>query len=276
MLSEREMRILAFERSWWRQPGAKEREILEVFGIPSTRYYQLLNELIDRPEAIGVRPRPGDQAAAAAGPAAPHAHPAGRRPVSLPEPVHRSGPGRAGRAGPRAAAGADRAGLRRNAVADRGRPGRRARRTPARSPRCAGLAGLVGTLAVITGRPAADAVELGGFGGVPGLIVLGHYGRERWHDGQLSRTAGAGRGRRGPGRAARRAGRRAARQTGTWIEDKGDALAVHTRRTADPAGGAGPAARAAGRAGRAHGLVVEPGRLVHRAAPGRARTRARR
>ena len=35
MLSEREMRILAFERSWWRQPGAKEREILEVFGIPS-------------------------------------------------------------------------------------------------------------------------------------------------------------------------------------------------------------------------------------------------
>ena len=42
MLSEREMRILAFERSWWRQPGAKEREILEVFGIPSTRYYQIM------------------------------------------------------------------------------------------------------------------------------------------------------------------------------------------------------------------------------------------
>ena len=56
MLSEREMRILAFERSWWRQPGAKEREILEVFGIPSTRYYQLLNELIDRPEALEFDP----------------------------------------------------------------------------------------------------------------------------------------------------------------------------------------------------------------------------
>ena len=56
MLSEREMRILAFERSWWRQPGAKEREILEVFGIPSTRYYQLLNELIDRPEAMEFDP----------------------------------------------------------------------------------------------------------------------------------------------------------------------------------------------------------------------------
>ena len=50
-LSELEMRILAFERSWWRVAGAKEREILEVLGMPVTRYYQLLNELIDRPEA---------------------------------------------------------------------------------------------------------------------------------------------------------------------------------------------------------------------------------
>jgi len=48
-LSELEMRILAFERRWWRQPGAKEREILEVLGLPATRYYQLLNELIGRP-----------------------------------------------------------------------------------------------------------------------------------------------------------------------------------------------------------------------------------
>ncbi|HVB42025.1 MAG TPA: DUF3263 domain-containing protein [Streptosporangiaceae bacterium] len=50
-LTELEMRILAFERSWWRSPGAKEREILDAFEIPPTRYYQLLNELIDRPEA---------------------------------------------------------------------------------------------------------------------------------------------------------------------------------------------------------------------------------
>jgi len=55
-LSERDMRILAFERSWWRVPGAKEREILEVFGMPVTRYYQLLNELIDRPEAAEFDP----------------------------------------------------------------------------------------------------------------------------------------------------------------------------------------------------------------------------
>jgi Protein of unknown function (DUF3263) len=47
-LSERDMRILAFERSWWRLAGAKERDILEVFGVPVTRYYQLLNELVTR------------------------------------------------------------------------------------------------------------------------------------------------------------------------------------------------------------------------------------
>jgi Protein of unknown function (DUF3263) len=55
-LSEDDKRILVFERGWWRFPGAKEREILEVFGIPATRYYQLLNELIDRREAAQFDP----------------------------------------------------------------------------------------------------------------------------------------------------------------------------------------------------------------------------
>jgi Protein of unknown function (DUF3263) len=55
-LTELEMRILAFERSWWRSPGAKEREILEALGMTATRYYQLLNELIDRPEAAAFDP----------------------------------------------------------------------------------------------------------------------------------------------------------------------------------------------------------------------------
>jgi hypothetical protein len=56
VLSERDMRILAFERSWWRLAGAKERDILEIFEVPVTRYYQLLNELIDRPEAAEFDP----------------------------------------------------------------------------------------------------------------------------------------------------------------------------------------------------------------------------
>ena len=50
------MRMLAFERSWWRLAGAKERDILDVFDVPVTRYYQLLNELIDRPEAVEFDP----------------------------------------------------------------------------------------------------------------------------------------------------------------------------------------------------------------------------
>lgn len=125
----------------------------------------------------------------------------------------------------------------------------------------AGLAGRAGTVAIITGRPAADAVELGGFGGVPGLIVLGQYGRERWHDGRLSRppaSAGVAAARAElPGVLAA-----AGAPAGTWTEDKGDALAVHTRRTADPASTLdrlrGPLTGLAERTG----LIVEPGRLV--------------
>ena len=55
-LSEREERVLAFERGWWRSPGAKEQEILDALGMSATRYYQLLNELIDRPEALVFDP----------------------------------------------------------------------------------------------------------------------------------------------------------------------------------------------------------------------------
>jgi Protein of unknown function (DUF3263) len=55
-LSERDMRLLAFERGTWRTTGAKEQAIVEVLGISATRYYQLLNELIDSPEALKFDP----------------------------------------------------------------------------------------------------------------------------------------------------------------------------------------------------------------------------
>ena len=55
-LSERDMRLLAFERGTWRTAGAKEQAIVEVLGIPATRYYQLLNELIDSPDALKFDP----------------------------------------------------------------------------------------------------------------------------------------------------------------------------------------------------------------------------
>ena len=55
-LSERDMRLLAFERGTWRTAGAKEQAIVEVLGISATRYYQLLNELIDTPDALKFDP----------------------------------------------------------------------------------------------------------------------------------------------------------------------------------------------------------------------------
>jgi Protein of unknown function (DUF3263) len=55
-LSERDMRILAFERSWWREPGAKEQAIADTLGLSPTRYYQLLNDLIDTGEALRFDP----------------------------------------------------------------------------------------------------------------------------------------------------------------------------------------------------------------------------
>jgi trehalose 6-phosphate phosphatase len=123
------------------------------------------------------------------------------------------------------------------------------------------LAPLAGTLAVITGRAARAAVELGGLDQVPGLIVLGQYGRQRWESGTLTSPPpppGVETARRElPGVLAA-----AGAPEGTWTEDKGDALAVHTRRTADPALALdrlrGPLAELAARAG----LAVEPGRMV--------------
>ena len=55
-LSRRELDILAFERQWWKYAGAKEEAIRELFGMSPTRYYQVLNALIDRPEALEADP----------------------------------------------------------------------------------------------------------------------------------------------------------------------------------------------------------------------------
>jgi len=55
-LSERDQEILAFERHWWKYAGAKEQAIRELFDMSATRYYQVLNALIDRPEALAFDP----------------------------------------------------------------------------------------------------------------------------------------------------------------------------------------------------------------------------
>ncbi len=51
-LSERDIRILEFEREWWHHAGAKEAAIRSQFSLSAARYYQLLNAVIDLPGAL--------------------------------------------------------------------------------------------------------------------------------------------------------------------------------------------------------------------------------
>lgn len=55
-LSRRDREILSFERQWWKYAGAKEQAIRELFDMSSTRYYQVLNALIDAPSALAADP----------------------------------------------------------------------------------------------------------------------------------------------------------------------------------------------------------------------------
>lgn len=55
-LSARDVEILEFERQWWRYSGAKEQGVREQFDMSATRYYQILNGLIDSPDALAHDP----------------------------------------------------------------------------------------------------------------------------------------------------------------------------------------------------------------------------
>jgi hypothetical protein len=55
-LSERDAEVLSFERQWWKYAGAKEQAIRDRFDMSATRYYQVLNALIDRDEALEADP----------------------------------------------------------------------------------------------------------------------------------------------------------------------------------------------------------------------------
>jgi hypothetical protein len=55
-LTRRDREILAFERQWWKYAGAKEQAIRELFDMSATRYYQVLNALIDTPAALAADP----------------------------------------------------------------------------------------------------------------------------------------------------------------------------------------------------------------------------
>lgn len=55
-LTERDREVLAFERHWWKYAGAKEQAIKELFDMSATRYYQVLNGLLDNPAALEADP----------------------------------------------------------------------------------------------------------------------------------------------------------------------------------------------------------------------------
>ena len=56
VLTDRDQKILEFERQWWKYAGAKEQAVRDLFDMSATRYYQVLNALIDRPEALAFDP----------------------------------------------------------------------------------------------------------------------------------------------------------------------------------------------------------------------------
>jgi trehalose 6-phosphate phosphatase len=148
----------------------------------------------------------------------------------------------------------------------------RARAHPGAVPALTRLAPVIRSVAVVTGRPAGVAVRYGGFAGVPGLehlVVLGHYGAERWDavSGEVRGPADH------PGVAAARAELpgfldRIGAWQGTWLESLhiehkgGRAVAVHTRRTEDPDAALGLIEQPLRELADRHGLVVEPGRMV--------------
>ena len=123
------------------------------------------------------------------------------------------------------------------------------------------LAGRVGTLVVVTGRPAEVAVRLGGLDSVPGLVVEGQYGAEHWAGGRLATPEDP------PEVVAAKpelpaALTEAGADPGVWVEDKRLALVVHTRRTADPDGELDRLRPALERFADRHGLEPHPGKMV--------------
>jgi trehalose 6-phosphate phosphatase len=139
-----------------------------------------------------------------------------------------------------------------------------ARAARATTAELARVASVAGTVAIITGRPAAEAAEFAGLSdrpGASGVIVLGHYGSERWEAGRVSSPPPP------PGLAVARTElpgilAAAAADEGTFVEAKGYAVAVHTRRAAQPQQELDRLTPVLTELAGRTGLAVEPGRFV--------------
>lgn len=130
---------------------------------------------------------------------------------------------------------------------------------PGAAAALASLAAVVARVAILTGRPATEAVRLGGLDDVAGLVVCGHYGLERWQGGRLVTPDPH------PGvTTARIAAARlvADAPSGVALEDKGHSIAVHTRRATDPAAAFEAVRPWVERIARDAGLDVAPGKYV--------------
>lgn len=125
-------------------------------------------------------------------------------------------------------------------------------------------------VAVVTGRPVRQVLELGSLdrlgsridavGGT--LLVLGQYGNERWSSSDPRIVSPEPPSGLAAVSASLPAVLREAGAEGAWVEDKGLAVAVHTRRLPDAHAAFDRALPALARLARSHGLEVEPGRLV--------------
>lgn len=137
---------------------------------------------------------------------------------------------------------------------------------PAVVPMLSRLAARFRAVAIVTGRPPEVVVRLGGFADAPdlsGLLVVGHYGAERWDaaTGEITAPpvpAGVAEVRAALPGLLREWGA----PEGTAIEDKGRAVAVHVRRTADPTAATDLLSDRLTALAQAHGLTVQPGRMV--------------
>ncbi len=115
------------------------------------------------------------------------------------------------------------------------------------------------TLAVVTGRSVASLLRVSGFGAIPGIVIYGTHGAERWHAGELRAATPP------PGLDELRLslpGLLTSVGPDLWIEDKGLSLVIHARLTAEPERVLEMLRAPAGEAAAAAGLGTRPGKEV--------------
>ena len=130
----------------------------------------------------------------------------------------------------------------------------------------AGIGQLVGSVAIITGRPVSFLTSRDGFGtllSIPDFTIYGHYGRDKWDAiSQATVSAPADREIVAVREELTRLLQQPGIPEGSWLEDKGSAVAIHTRRAADPARALAMLSGPVNDVAKRHRLRVEPGKLV--------------